>query len=349
MNPMNPQQRHRLLELLTDERLGGLDPADAGELEALRVQGEASGELDLVMGELLVAFDRDEPGDAIPQALRDRLIDRGTRLVANDPLPLPQASQPRTRFLAFSLIAASLLLVGTLTVSGILLNNRTSELDASRANIAQLEEQINANQMLLTSAQLRVESMQAMLADRDQSVTEAERALAAASAREVELAMQLAQATDDLSSAQLTIARYETPVDPAELQANRTKLLDMPDTVRIAWAPFDLPDAPAEQRNVTGDVVWNDELETGYLRFVGLKANDPNIEQYQVWVIDERGLEQKVSGGVFNATADGEVIVPIQPGIDVRRVALFAITIEEPGGTWVPDLERRVVVAPRDG
>jgi hypothetical protein len=39
--------------------------------------------------------------------------------------------------------------------------------------------------------------------------------------------------------------------------------------------------------------------------------------------------------------------VPIQPGIDVGRVTLFAITVEKPGGTWVPDLKRRVVVAPR--
>ena len=97
-----------------------------------------------------------------------------------------------------------------------------------------------------------------------------------------------------------------------------------------------------------GDVVWSDDLQEGYIRFVGLKPNDPNVEQYQIWVIDERGLEQKVSGGIFNASAEGEIVVPITPGIDVGRVALFAITIEEPGGTWVPDLSRRVVVAPRE-
>ena len=102
-----------------------------------------------------------------------------------------------------------------------------------------------------------------------------------------------------------------------------------------------------EQPGVGGDVVWNDTLQQGYLRFVGLEINDPTKEQYQVWVIDDRGMEQKVSGGVFNATADGEVIVPIEPGIDVGRVQVFAITVEEPGGIWVPDLKRRVVVAPR--
>ena len=133
----------------------------------------------------------------------------------------------------------------------------------------------------------------------------------------------------------------------ATLQAGRTKLLEVPGTVRLAWSPFDLPNAPAEQPNVQGDVVWNDAKQEGYLRFAGLKVNDPAVEQYQVWVIDERGMEQKVSGGVFNATQDGEILVPIRPGIDVGRVALFAITVEKTGGTWVPDLKRRVVVAPR--
>ncbi len=82
---------------------------------------------------------------------------------------------------------------------------------------------------------------------------------------------------------------------------------------------------------------------------MGLRPNDPSVEQYQIWVIDERGMEQKVSGGVFNASADGEIVVPINPSIDLRRVALFAVTIEEPGGTVVPSLKRRVVIAPREG
>lgn len=93
-------------------------------------------------------------------------------------------------------------------------------------------------------------------------------------------------------------------------------------------------------------MAWNPRLQQGFLRFTGLPVNDPQREQYQAWIIDERGMEQKVSGGVFNATADGEVIVPLRPGLDIRRVRLFAVTIEAPGGIVVPDLSRRVVVAP---
>ena len=140
----------------------------------------------------------------------------------------------------------------------------------------------------------------------------------------------------------------EAPEDPTVLAQRREQLLDVNGTIRVAWQPFEVPGLPdAEQPGVDGDVVWNDNLQQGFLRFKGLKVNDPSEEQYQVWVIDERGMEQKVSGGVFNATADGEIIVPIEPGIDVGNVQVFAITVEEPGGIWVPDLKRRVVVAPR--
>jgi len=229
-----------------------------------------------------------------------------------------------------------------------LLAEAERELEAARERVAMLEARAEDNRVVLAEARQRAEELRARLESTDESLRARDTELARLAEREVELATQLAQATENLTAAELTIARYEAPADPAELAANRRKLLEVPGTVRLAWSPFDLPDAPAEQRQVTGDVIWNDDLQTGYLRFVGLDVNDPLIEQYQVWVIDERGMEQKVSGGVFNATAEGEVIVPIDPGIPVGRVALFAITVENPGGTWVPDLRRRVVVAPRD-
>ena len=206
--------------------------------------------------------------------------------------------------------------------------------------IAELEGRIADNAEILATARRRVTDLETSLDANSQ-------ALAVAEGAKLELAQQLADATADLDNAMLAIARYEQPQDPEELKRNRERLLEVPDTIRVAWAPFNLEGAPAEQQDVEGDVVWNDELQQGYLRFVGLDPNDPNIEQYQVWIIDDRGMEQKVSGGVFNATAEGEVIVPIEPGIDVGRVALFAVTVENPGGTWVPDLSRRVVVAPR--
>ncbi len=349
MNSRHPEHHDRFLELLSDERLGALAPEDRGELERLVAEGADPGEFDRALGELLVALDAADPDQGEPPSvLRDRLIAHGRAVVA--PSKVAGTLPPPSSTVGWGWAAAAVVLIaGSIAVTMLVSTQRRSaeQLDQSRATIASLESRISQNQAILTSAEQRLDEMRTRLDASGQAVTDAERALADAAMRELALGRKLAQATSNLDDARLTIARYEQPQDPAELKANREQLLEVPDTIRIAWAPFDLPDKPAEQGDVTGDVVWNDELETGYLRFVGLVVNDPSVEQYQVWVIDERGMEQKVSGGVFDATAQGEVIVPIRPGIDVRRVALFAITIEEPGGTWVPDLSRRVVVAPR--
>jgi hypothetical protein len=248
----------------------------------------------------------------------------------------------RRSWMPWALAAAASLAFG---VSLVMLNRSAAlnqaQLAAAYAQVAEMGERVKENDAMLVAAKTEIAAKGQQNAQLAQ--------------RELQLAEQLAQATHRYAAlesehtlAQLKIARLESPVDPVEMQRNRTKLLEVPGTVRLAWSPFNLEGAaPAEQPGISGDAVWNDVEKTGYLRFVGLKVNDPNIEQYQVWVIDERGLEQKVSGGIFNATADGEVIVPIKPGIDVGKVVLFAITIEKPGGTWVPDLKRRVVVAPR--
>jgi anti-sigma-K factor RskA len=363
--PLSPAERDRLFELLADEHFGMLTSDDRAELEALHTRAGDEPDLSEALGQLVLAIDAHEvatagPGASMPAAMRARLTSApaATRTAPSPanatslPAALPFEPRPRSnRSLLFAIAASILLLLsaGVLLMSAAegrttrqLLAEERARGESARLELAALERQAADNRELLAESRLRAQQLAADLASRDET-------LASAAAREVDLLEQLALATEDLDAARLAIARYETPTDPAELAQNRRKLLDFPDTVRIVWSPFDLPDNPAEQPGVSGDVVWNDELQQGYLRFVGLDANDPAIEQYQVWVIDDRGLEQKVSGGVFNATAEGEVIVPIKPGIDVRRVALFAVTIEEPGGTWVPDLRRRVVIAPRDG
>lgn len=123
----------------------------------------------------------------------------------------------------------------------------------------------------------------------------------------------------------------------------------------VEWTPWAMgPDAPPELEGVEGDVVWDDETQTGFMRFVGLPINDPTELQYQLWIIDARygddAINQRVSGGVFNAAARhgkvGEIIIPIDPALPIGEAAHFAVTIERPGGVWVSDMSRRVVIAP---
>lgn len=115
------------------------------------------------------------------------------------------------------------------------------------------------------------------------------------------------------------------------------------DAVVIPLADWDDP----EQKGVTGDVVWSESEQTGFLRLVGLKQNDPTVEQYQLWIVDSRGMGQRISGALFDAKPDpatGEVIVRIDPEIATQGAAAFALTIEQPGGVWVSDMTRRVVI-----
>ncbi|MBX3379143.1 MAG: anti-sigma factor [Phycisphaeraceae bacterium] len=139
------------------------------------------------------------------------------------------------------------------------------------------------------------------------------------------------------------------------LASLRESVSKSPDAKRFSWSDWDNP----EIKGVKGEVVWSEDGQRGYMTFRGLPQNDPTKEQYQLWVVDERGLDQRVSGGIFNGTGESsgwqgevrterlgdELIVEIAPRIHVGPPALFAVTIEKPGGTWVSDMKRRVVVA----
>ena len=98
---------------------------------------------------------------------------------------------------------------------------------------------------------------------------------------------------------------------------------------------------------VTGDVVWDPDTQRGYMRFVGLRKNDPSFEQYQLWIIDASRDERfPIDGGVFDSPGgDDEFIVPIRTQLPVRTPILFGVTLERPGGVVVSDRSRLVVIA----
>lgn len=125
------------------------------------------------------------------------------------------------------------------------------------------------------------------------------------------------------------------------------------------WSPWELGGEGPEFEGVTGSVVWDPDSERGVMRFAGLPKNDPSEWVYQLWIVDSRGLvneetgqSERISGGVFSfgdAEYDAEAgvyLVPFEPRLEIRGgAAAFALTIEQPGGTWVSDMSRRVVIA----
>ena len=104
----------------------------------------------------------------------------------------------------------------------------------------------------------------------------------------------------------------------------------------VVW-PWKTPTEPGFE-NVTGEVVWNNASQTGFLRLAGMPVNDAQELQYQLWIVDPDRDAQPVDGGVFDIpSSDGEVIVPIDAKLAVLSPKAFAITAEQPGGVVVSD------------
>jgi anti-sigma-K factor RskA len=131
------------------------------------------------------------------------------------------------------------------------------------------------------------------------------------------------------------------PATPPTLAAQRAALLARaPDAVTIPWSPTKDPSGGA----VSGDVVWSEAEQRGFLRLRGLPANDPRAVQYQLWVFD-KAQEHPIDGGVFDVGPDGETVVAITAKLHVAQPTLFAVTIEKPRGVVVSRKEHIVATA----
>ncbi len=112
---------------------------------------------------------------------------------------------------------------------------------------------------------------------------------------------------------------------------------------RAEWTKGNVKDT----ETVTGEVVWSDAKQEGYMTFRGLPVNDSNLQAYQLWMFEDANLEPyPKDGGVFNVTANGEVIIPINAKIRATNPKVFAITIEKPGGVVVSDRSKIAVLGP---
>ncbi len=130
----------------------------------------------------------------------------------------------------------------------------------------------------------------------------------------------------------LVVVRTEAPQAPDSVSARAKLVDDATDLVTLRWAA---PTA-AGYEGVTGDVVWSQSKQQGYLRLANMPVNDPARVQYQLWIVDpERDSKHPVDGGVFNVSSSGEVIIPIQAKLPIRSPRAFAITAEQPGGVVV--------------
>jgi len=133
------------------------------------------------------------------------------------------------------------------------------------------------------------------------------------------------------------------PKTPTEM---RNELMSSaPDLEKATWSAGKMPDVSG----VSGDVIWSDKQQAGYMRLKGLPANDPKKEQYQLWIYEEnQGEKTPIDGGVFDVAENGEIIIPIDAKLQAKNPKMFAITIEKPGGVVVSKGEKVAAIAKPD-
>ncbi len=124
-------------------------------------------------------------------------------------------------------------------------------------------------------------------------------------------------------------------------------MANAPDVVRATWTIVDA--AKLMYPDVSGEVVWSDARQAGYMRFRNLPVNDPSKSQYQLWIVDSKRDKHPVDGGVFDANADGEILIPIDSKLRVDAPAAFVITREQPGGVVVSAGPHLLIAAPAKG
>ena len=128
-------------------------------------------------------------------------------------------------------------------------------------------------------------------------------------------------------------------------------------------AAFDRERMLADSRNVghwpwagdpdessSGDVVWDNLQQRGFLRLKGFVVNDPSRARYQLWIFDAaRDDRYPVDGGMFDVPPGRtEVLIPVKASVPVLRPVAFAVTVEGPRGAVVSEREKVVAFARAD-
>ena len=128
------------------------------------------------------------------------------------------------------------------------------------------------------------------------------------------------------------VVRNDNVMDEPLNQQRMALLESATDVISVPWSQPE----QTEYAQVSGDVVWSDARQEGFMRLSGMPANDPSRAQYQLWIVDPERGEQPVDGGVFDIPANSNtVIIPINAKLAVDKPTVFAITREQPGGVVV--------------
>jgi hypothetical protein len=327
-----PQELVRLNELAVDALLGTLADEDVAEYQALRARHPEFDDSELERAAAVMHLAGGVAAERLPETLRAKLAGDATYFFGagrrDRRLPTPPHQRHASWKLYGGWMAAAACLIGTLIVW---VARPSREVTVHAATGAP-----TASGGAPVAPGARAVSLTPTVSA---ALTETSDASAVAGTPVASPGSDPRKAPRDSVAA--VIPAPEQGADPA---ADRARLLASGRIVlRRAWRAGNDPTGLL----VSGDVVWDPATQTGYMRFVGLRRNEPNAEQYQLWIFDARRDERyPVDGGVFNVSgaASGDVI-PIKAKLSVSVPLMFAVTIEHPGGVVVSDRARIAAVA----
>jgi anti-sigma-K factor RskA len=177
----------------------------------------------------------------------------------------------------------------------------------------------------------------AELSDKEKTITALESAKQELAELNEKLSGELASESGKIDALNTQIAKLTEKLPL--LQKFESLLQDKSDTQRLEFASASDP-----YNGLSGEVIWNDEKQEGYMFLENLAVNDPTQNQYQLWIVDPERDELPVDGGVFNITEkDGKQIIPIRNALAINKPVAFVITLEQPGG--VVKSKQEIVVA----
>ncbi len=133
----------------------------------------------------------------------------------------------------------------------------------------------------------------------------------------------------------------KTPTPELSTAQKREQFLaSATDIVKKEWK------SPTDEKVVLGDIAWSNKEQKGYIHFRGLPTNNPEKESYQLWIVDEtQDKKTPVSGGVFDVAENGEIVIPIDAQLKIKKPIMFAVTKEKAGGVVVSKLNQVVAIA----
>jgi anti-sigma-K factor RskA len=177
----------------------------------------------------------------------------------------------------------------------------------------------------------------AELSDKEKTITDLQSAKQKLAELNEKLSGELASESGKIDALNTQIAKLTEKLPL--LQKFESLIQDESDTQRLEFASASDP-----YNGLSGEVIWNDEKQEGYMSLKNLAVNDPTQNQYQLWIVDPERDELPVDGGVFNITEkDGKQIIPIRNALAINKPVAFVITLEQPGG--VVKSKQEIVVA----